>query len=158
LNVHEYQAKEILARYGVPVAGGDVAETPERAREIADRLGGKVVVKAQVHAGGRGKGDDYRPLRETVRRRAARLVTMGEDAPAIEEAFGDVVPSERAAGMDDAVARARALAAPGWAVLLSPACASFDLYNNFEERGRDFKRAVRAACGLPAEPAPENAP
>ncbi len=109
-------------------------------------------------AGGRGKGDDYRPLRETVRRRAARLVTMGEDAPAIEEAFGDVVPSERAAGMDDAVARARALAAPGWAVLLSPACASFDLYNNFEERGRDFKRAVRAACGLPAEPAPENAP
>ncbi|MBP7146108.1 MAG: ADP-forming succinate--CoA ligase subunit beta [Acidobacteria bacterium] len=56
MNVHEYQAKEILARYGVPVAGGDVAETPERAREIADRLGGKVVVKAQVHAGGRGKG------------------------------------------------------------------------------------------------------
>ena len=109
-------------------------------------------------AGGRGKGDDYRPLRETVRRHAARLVTMGEDAPALEAAFGDMVPAERADGMDDAVRRARALAAPGWAVLLSPACASFDLYNNFEERGRDFKRAVRAVCGLSAEETLERTP
>lgn len=56
MNVHEYQAKEILARFGVPVAGGEVAETAEKARAIAERLGGKVVVKAQIHAGGRGKG------------------------------------------------------------------------------------------------------
>ncbi len=55
MNVHEYQAKEVLARFGVPVPPGEVAETPEQAREIAERLGGKVVVKAQVHAGGRGK-------------------------------------------------------------------------------------------------------
>jgi len=55
LNVHEYQAKEVLARFGVPVPPGEVAETPEQAREIAEKLGGKVVVKAQVHAGGRGK-------------------------------------------------------------------------------------------------------
>ena len=109
-------------------------------------------------AGGRGKGDDYRPLRETVRRHAVRLVTMGEDAPLLEAAFGDAVPAERADGMDDAVARARAGAAPGWAVLLSPACASFDLYNNFEERGRDFKRAVRAVCGLPPEETLEKTP
>ncbi len=56
MNVHEYQAKEILARFGVPVAPGEVAETPAKAREIAERLGGKLVVKAQIHAGGRGKG------------------------------------------------------------------------------------------------------
>ena len=56
MNVHEYQAKEILARFGVPVAPGEVAETPEKARDIAARIGGTVVVKAQVHAGGRGKG------------------------------------------------------------------------------------------------------
>ncbi len=55
MNVHEYQAKEVLARFGVPVPPGEVAETPEQAREIAEKLGGKVVVKAQVHAGGRGK-------------------------------------------------------------------------------------------------------
>ena len=56
MNVHEYQAKEILARYGVPVAGGGVATSAEEARRIAEGIGGPVVVKAQIHAGGRGKG------------------------------------------------------------------------------------------------------
>ena len=56
MNVHEYQAKEILARFGVPVPAGEVAETTEQIREIAERLGAPVMVKAQVHAGGRGKG------------------------------------------------------------------------------------------------------
>ena len=56
MNIHEYQAKAILARYGVPVPRGEVAATASQAREIATRLGGPVVVKAQIHAGGRGKG------------------------------------------------------------------------------------------------------
>lgn len=56
MNVHEYQAKAILARFGVPVAPGDVAETAEKAKAIAEKIGGPVVVKAQIHAGGRGKG------------------------------------------------------------------------------------------------------
>jgi succinyl-CoA synthetase beta subunit len=56
VNVHEYQAKEILARFGVPVPDGELATTPEQAREIAQRIAAPVVVKAQVHAGGRGKG------------------------------------------------------------------------------------------------------
>jgi succinyl-CoA synthetase beta subunit len=56
MKIHEYQAKEILARYGVRVPRGEVANTKEEAREIAQRLGGTVVVKAQIHAGGRGKG------------------------------------------------------------------------------------------------------
>ncbi|HCI85714.1 MAG TPA: succinate--CoA ligase subunit beta, partial [Dehalococcoidia bacterium] len=51
----EYQAKEILDRFGVPTPKAEVASTPEEAKEIASRIGGKVVVKAQVHAGGRGK-------------------------------------------------------------------------------------------------------
>jgi succinyl-CoA synthetase beta subunit len=55
VNLHEYQAREILRRYGIPVPPGDVASTPAEARAIAERFGGKVVVKAQVHAGGRGK-------------------------------------------------------------------------------------------------------
>jgi succinyl-CoA synthetase beta subunit len=55
VNLHEYQAREILRGYGIPVPEGDVAETPDQARAIAARLGGPVVVKAQVHAGGRGK-------------------------------------------------------------------------------------------------------
>jgi succinyl-CoA synthetase beta subunit len=56
MKVHEYQAKALLREFGVSVPKGEVTDTPEGAREIAQRLGGKVVVKAQVHAGGRGKG------------------------------------------------------------------------------------------------------
>jgi succinyl-CoA synthetase beta subunit len=56
VKIHEYQAKAILAKYGVPVPKGSVASTPAQAREIASKLGGKVVIKAQVYAGGRGKG------------------------------------------------------------------------------------------------------
>jgi succinyl-CoA synthetase beta subunit len=55
MKIHEYQGKAILKEFGVPVPGGDVADTPAQARAIAERLGGRVVVKAQVHAGGRGK-------------------------------------------------------------------------------------------------------
>jgi succinyl-CoA synthetase beta subunit len=55
MKLHEYQARDILAGYGLPVTGGGVAETPEQARAIAEQIGGKVVVKAQVFVGGRGK-------------------------------------------------------------------------------------------------------
>src|SRR5215467_2872946 len=56
MKIHEYQAKQILARYNVRIPRGEVAYTKEEAREIAERIGGTVVVKAQIHAGGRGKG------------------------------------------------------------------------------------------------------
>jgi succinyl-CoA synthetase beta subunit len=56
MKIHEYQAKALLAKYGVPVPRGEVAETVEQAADAARKLGGKVVVKAQIHAGGRGKG------------------------------------------------------------------------------------------------------
>jgi succinyl-CoA synthetase beta subunit len=56
MKIHEYQAKALLAKYGVPVPRGEVAETVEQAVEAARKLGGRVVVKAQIHAGGRGKG------------------------------------------------------------------------------------------------------
>src|SRR5690349_1975611 len=56
MKIHEYQAKSILAKYGVPVPRGKVAATVDEAVEAAKELGGRVVVKAQIHAGGRGKG------------------------------------------------------------------------------------------------------
>ena len=55
MNLHEYQGKELFARYGIPVLPGQVAASPEEARDIAAQLGGTVVIKAQVQAGGRGK-------------------------------------------------------------------------------------------------------
>ena len=61
MNIHEYQAKEIFRAEGIPIPDGGVATTPAEAREIATRFGGKVVVKAQVHAGGRGKAGGVKP-------------------------------------------------------------------------------------------------
>jgi succinyl-CoA synthetase beta subunit len=55
LNLHEYQSKQLFAKYGIPIPKGEVATTPEEASAIAERLGGRVVVKSQVLVGGRGK-------------------------------------------------------------------------------------------------------
>jgi len=93
-------------------------------------------------AGGRGKGSDYRVLRDLVRRRIKTMITLGEDAPLLEDAFSDLVATERASDMDDAVGRAARAAAAGDVVLLSPACASFDTYRDFEHRGQVFKESV----------------
>ena len=61
MNIHEYQGKEILKKYGVPVPKGIVADSPEKAREAAKAIGSPVVVvKSQIHAGGRGKGKIYK--------------------------------------------------------------------------------------------------
>ena len=64
MKVHEYQAKALLARYGVAVPRGEVAAGPAEAREIAKRLSGPVVIKAQIHAGGRGKGGGIRVAKD----------------------------------------------------------------------------------------------
>ena len=56
MKIHEFQAKKILKKYGVPIPRGEVAKTSAKARKVAEKLGGKTVVKAQIHAGGRGKG------------------------------------------------------------------------------------------------------
>lgn len=93
--------------------------------------------------GGQGKGADYRVLCDLVSRGVKHMITVGEDAPLLEEAFEAVVTFERAKDMDDAVERAARAAEPGETVLLSPACASFDMFDDFEHRGRVFKDIVR---------------
>ncbi|MCB0289640.1 MAG: ADP-forming succinate--CoA ligase subunit beta, partial [Calditrichaeota bacterium] len=79
MNIHEYQAKEILRRYGVAVPGGQVAFTPEEAEKIAKEMGGEVfVVKAQIHAGGRGKGGGVKLAKSPaeVRQLAEKMLGM----------------------------------------------------------------------------------
>jgi succinyl-CoA synthetase beta subunit len=78
LNVHEFQAKEILARFGVPVPPGQVAETAQQAREIAEGMDGPFVVKAQVHAGGRGKGGGikFAKTAEEAEQKASEILGM----------------------------------------------------------------------------------
>ena len=93
-------------------------------------------------AGGQGKGADFAPLAEACAEHARAVVLMGEDAPAIAAALAERVPVVRAEGMADAVRRAAEQASPGDAVLLAPACASFDAYTGFEQRGTAFREAV----------------
>ena len=77
MKVHEYQAKEILSRYGVPVPKGKVAATADEAAAIAEELGGPVVVKAQIHAGGRGKGGGIKLASDANEARAAAGEILG---------------------------------------------------------------------------------
>jgi UDP-N-acetylmuramoylalanine--D-glutamate ligase len=100
---------------------------------------GKVV----LIAGGLGKDQDFTPLRAAVAAKARAVVLLGRDAPAIERAVADVVPVVRVASMEDAVAQAAQLAVSGDTVLLSPACASFDMFRGYEHRGDVFSAAVR---------------
>ncbi len=78
MKIHEYQAKALLARHGVPVPRGEVASTPEEAEAAAKKLGGSVVVKAQIHAGGRGKGGGVKVAKDSAEAReiAQRILGM----------------------------------------------------------------------------------
>ncbi len=96
--------------------------------------------------GGRDKHGDFAALRPLVSGRAKAVLTIGEAAETIERALSGAAALERCGTMEAAVARAAALARPGDTVLLSPACASFDQYRNYEERGRHFARLARAAA------------
>ncbi len=96
-------------------------------------------------AGGDGKGQDFGPLAPAVRAHARAVVLIGRDAGTLAAALGETgVPLVRAGTMEDAVAAAHALARPGDAVLLSPACASFDMFRNYGHRGDVFAAAARA--------------
>jgi UDP-N-acetylmuramoylalanine--D-glutamate ligase len=95
-------------------------------------------------AGGDGKGQDFSPLAPAVKARARAVVLIGRDAPRIERVVaGTGVPCSGAADMNEAVERAARLARPGDAVLLSPACASYDMFRDYVQRGEAFAAAVR---------------
>lgn len=93
--------------------------------------------------GGRGKNAPYAPLIPLIESSVRSLILIGEDADNIESQLTGTAPIERADSMEDAVAKAIIAAESGDAVLLAPACASFDMYKSFEERGEVFKSAVK---------------
>src|SRR5690606_40298733 len=105
-----------------------------------------------VHAilGGRNKGADLAVLRDVVARKVRRAYLIGESAGEFGEALGDIVPTVPSGTLGQAVTAAAAAAAPGEVVVLSPACASFDQFRDFRDRGEQFARAV-AALGTQAE-------
>ena len=100
--------------------------------------------KVVLIAGGEGKGQDFAPLAQPVAERASRVLLIGRDAPLIARALvSSGVPLETCATLEDAVAVAARSARPGEAVLLSPACASFDMFRDYRHRGEAFAAAVR---------------
>ncbi|MCW8906814.1 MAG: UDP-N-acetylmuramoyl-L-alanine--D-glutamate ligase [Sedimenticola sp.] len=98
--------------------------------------------KVVLIAGGVGKGGDFAQLKPVVARRARAVILLGQDAGLIADALGQEVPLIQARDMDDAVLLAAGCAEPGDRVLLSPACASFDMYRNYQHRGEQFVDAV----------------
>ncbi len=161
-------AAAILAADALGVAAGTIREVlagfqppPHRLQTVAE-LGGVVYVddskatntgavlaalaqvpgKAVLIAGGRHKGEDYRQLRAMVAEKGRAVIVLGEAAPLIEAALTGCVPIRSAISMDDAVVKAAALARPGDTVLLSPACASFDMFTSYGHRGDVFAAAV----------------
>lgn len=100
--------------------------------------------------GGKDKGSDYKPLREALQSKAAGVLLIGAEppyphaaAPLIQAALAGAVPIANCGNLEVAVKHARANAQPGDVVLLAPACASFDQFRNFEERGDRFKQLVK---------------
>ena len=100
--------------------------------------------KVVLIAGGKDKGGSYAPLAEVMRKAGRAAVLIGEAAPKIRAAFAGVVPVEMASDMDDAVQRAANLAERGDAVVLSPACSSFDMFRDYAHRAEVYREAVQS--------------
>jgi UDP-N-acetylmuramoylalanine--D-glutamate ligase len=100
--------------------------------------------RAVLIAGGRDKGGSYEPLVDALRDKGKAAVLIGEARAAIARAIGDAVPVHEVETLGDAVRLSQRLAAPGDAVLLSPACSSYDMFVDYKQRGDEFVREVRA--------------
>ncbi len=109
-----------------------------KALEAFAKDAGKIV----LILGGRGKKAPYEPLASLVKSKVRKLVLIGEDAETIERELGGFAAFEHASDMNDAVSRSFKAAEEGDVVLLAPACASFDMFESFEHRGKVFKSAV----------------
>ncbi|HSC84238.1 MAG TPA: UDP-N-acetylmuramoyl-L-alanine--D-glutamate ligase, partial [Pseudomonas sp.] len=107
-------------------------------------LGADIDGKLVLIAGGDGKGADFSALKAPAAKFCRAVVLLGRDAELLAKALGDDVAQVRVSTLDEAVQRCAELAQPGDAVLLSPACASLDMFKNFEERGRLFAQAAEA--------------
>ena len=135
----EHALEPVAAIRGVQFINDSKATNVEAAKMAIEAFDRNVVVVL----GGRFKSGDFGLLREPLRSRAAAVVAIGEAAPLIHSALADAVPVHAAGSLAEAVRRGFALAAPDGTVLLAPACASFDMFADYAERGRVFKAEVK---------------
>ncbi len=142
----EHRLERVLEHEGIAYYNDSIATTPESTIAALEALGPNVV----LICGGSSKGLSYQELGRTIARRARAVVLMGRTAEEIRRAIPKVLGGPKlidAEDLEDAVRKARALAAPGDSVVLSPASASFDMFLNFADRGARFKDIVRRLCG-----------
>jgi UDP-N-acetylmuramoylalanine--D-glutamate ligase len=134
----EHALEPVAEIGGVRFVNDSKATNIEAALRAIESFGAGLV----VILGGRFKGGDFADLRDALRARGAAVVAIGEAAPLVHDALVSAVPVHHAADMVAAVRTAFATATPGTTVLLAPACASFDMFRDYAERGRVFKREV----------------
>jgi UDP-N-acetylmuramoylalanine--D-glutamate ligase len=143
--VQEFKAVEHRLEYVATVRGVDFYND-SKATNVDATIKALESFPANIHLilGGKDKGSDYTVLKPLLQERARRVYTIGAAAEKIESHLGGIVEVVRAGTLDAAVKRAAASAQSGDVVLLAPACASFDQFDNYEHRGRVFKQAVQA--------------
>jgi len=118
----------------------NVGATQAALNGFAETSDGQIV----LIAGGEGKDADFSPLKSVFKKYLRALVLLGRDAELILKQAGQHIPTYIVTSMSEAVDKASSLAKPGDQVLLSPACASFDMYRGFEHRGEEFQACVEA--------------
>ncbi|EQM69975.1 UDP-N-acetylmuramoyl-L-alanine--D-glutamate ligase [Pseudomonas tohonis] len=137
-----HRCQWVRERNGVAYYDDSKATNVGAALAAIEGLGADIDGKLVLIAGGDGKGADFSSMREPVARFCRAVVLLGRDAEQIASVLGDALPLVRVRTLDEAVSRCAELAQEGDAVLLSPACASLDMFKNFEERGRLFAQAA----------------
>lgn len=136
----EHRLEKVIKVHGIEFINDSKATNVNSAWYALESMNAPVV----WIAGGVDKGNDYAPLGELVRKKVKAIVCLGKDNRKIHERFTGLVPIiVDASSMSEAVRTAYFLAKKNDVVLLSPACASFDLFDNYEDRGRQFKQSVR---------------
>jgi UDP-N-acetylmuramoylalanine--D-glutamate ligase len=134
-----HRAQLVVKRAGVTWVNDSKGTNVGAAIAAIEGMSGQVV----WIGGGDGKGADFKPLRDVLMRKARAAILIGVDAGKIGQALAGIpVPLIRTSTLQKAVRHAATVAQPGDSVLLSPACASFDMFNDYEHRGRVFAKAV----------------
>jgi UDP-N-acetylmuramoylalanine--D-glutamate ligase len=141
----EHRLEDVLTFRGVRFVNDSKATTVDATLKALASFDRRIV----LILGGRDKGGDFTLLRRVVRNKARGVILVGEAAGKIEAALAGTVPMEHASTYRDVVRKAFDKASPGDVVLLAPSCTSWDMFRNFEERGRTFKSEVRKLAGRP---------
>lgn len=139
----EHRCQWLRELHGVNYYDDSKATNVGAALAAIEGLGTDIGGKLLLVAGGDGKGADFSALRAPVAAHCRAVILLGRDAELLASALGDSVPLLRVKTLEEAVQRAAELAQSGDAVLLSPACASLDMFKNYEQRGQLFAAAVQ---------------